>query len=359
MSAWYARSGARTALLALFLTALVASDVLAPVYAVAAGAVAAWLWFKTLVQLAGTSGDGAERARDVVTAIVVAVAAGSVWYRITQTTGLAQTAALFVGVPAVLAIVVTHFVSPTSAAGVAVKTVTIGLLVSLMLLDEGLLCVLMSAPLFFMVALGVASAMSSDHDAPGSTGRRLVPGLIGLTLVPMSLEGVTSLTTIDRNEVVSVTRIVDASAAAVARALLAPPRFDRERPALLRMGFPWPEAARVETHSGGPVWDIAMRGGETKLTGMEPKTGTLRLALEHLAAGEARWRVLSDDSHMRHFLTWVGSDVRYAPIDGARTTVTWTIRYRRDLDPAWYFGPLERGAVRLAAGYLIDTVATP
>ena len=37
----------------------------------------------------------------------------------------------------------------------------------------------------------------------------------------------------------------------------------------------------------------------------------------------------------------------------------WTLRYRRLLDPAWYFGPWERYAVRLAAGYLIDTVATP
>lgn len=359
MSAWHARSGARTALLALFLTALAASGVLARDLALVAGAAAMWLWFQVLVHVVGLSSDQGARARHTVTGVVVAVAAGSVWYRITQTTGLAQTAALFVGVPAVLAIVVTHFVSPRSAAGVAVKTVTIGLLVSLMLLDEGILCVLMSAPLFFMVALGVASAMSSDADGPESTGRRLVPGLIGLTLIPMSLEGVTSLTTIDRDEVVSVTRIVDAPAAAVGRALLATPRFDRERPTLLRMGFPWPEAAGVETRSGGPVWDIAMRGGETKLTGMEPKTGTLRLALEHVAAGQARWRVLSDDSHMRHFLTWVGSDVRYVAIDGARTTVTWTIRYRRDLDPAWYFGPLERGAVRLAAGYLIDTVATP
>ena len=41
------------------------------------------------------------------------------------------------------------------------------------------------------------------------------------------------------------------------------------------------------------------------------------------------------------------------------TRVTWTLRYRRGLDPAWYFGPMEQYAARLAAGYLIDTVATP
>jgi hypothetical protein len=39
--------------------------------------------------------------------------------------------------------------------------------------------------------------------------------------------------------------------------------------------------------------------------------------------------------------------------------VTWTLRYRRRLDPAWYFVPLERYGARLAAGYLIETLATP
>jgi len=39
--------------------------------------------------------------------------------------------------------------------------------------------------------------------------------------------------------------------------------------------------------------------------------------------------------------------------------VTWTLDYERGLDPAWYFGPWERYATRLAAGYLIDAVATP
>jgi hypothetical protein len=51
--------------------------------------------------------------------------------------------------------------------------------------------------------------------------------------------------------------------------------------------------------------------------------------------------------------------VTWEPIGRDATRVTWTLRYRRDLDPAWYFGPWERYATRLAAGYLIDAVATP
>jgi hypothetical protein len=62
---------------------------------------------------------------------------------------------------------------------------------------------------------------------------------------------------------------------------------------------------------------------------------------------------------MTHFLDWRESIVRWESIDAQTTKVTWTVNYRRGLDPSWYFGPMERYAVHLAAGYLIESVATP
>jgi len=96
-----------------------------------------------------------------------------------------------------------------------------------------------------------------------------------------------------------------------------------------------------------------------RLNGMEPRSGKLVLAIDEQGPGLLSWRALSDDSHMRHFLTWQSARVEWQAVDAAHTRVTWTIRYSRDLDPAWYFGPMERYAVHLAAGYLIDAVATP
>ena len=163
------------------------------------------------------------------------------------------------------------------------------------------------------------------------------------------------ITTLSRDTVVSETRIVRMPAAAVAAAVLEQPRFDRPLPSLLAKGFPRPIASRVDGHS----IRVAMRGGEMKLNGMEPRTGTLVLERAETGPGVVRWRATSDDSHMRHFLTWQSAAVEWQAIDSNTTRVTWSIRYRRDLDPAWYFGPMERYAVRLAAGYLIDSVATP
>lgn len=298
-------------------------------------------------------------ARVALASIIAAVAVAVVAYRVVVAHNLQQTAALFIGIPALLAIVVTFGVSPRSATGVACKAVTIGLLVSMLFLWEGMICVLMSAPLFFAVAIGITHVVQFIRGTGDNGTITLRSCAILLALVPMSLEGVTKLTTINRDESVSATRIVDASADAVARAMLDPPRFDRARPLLLRGGFPSPVATRVERTFGETRWIITMRGGEMLLSGMEARTGDLTLTLEESQPGLVRWRAVSDTSHMTHFLAWRHIVVRWEPVDAGRTRVTWTLRYERALDPAWYFGPIERYAARLAADYLIDSVATP
>jgi hypothetical protein len=96
-----------------------------------------------------------------------------------------------------------------------------------------------------------------------------------------------------------------------------------------------------------------------RLDGMEARTGDLVLELAESGPGIVRWRAVSDTSHMTHFLDWTDIVVRWERVGAYETKVTWTLRYRRGLDPAWYFGPMERYAVGLTAGYLIDAVATP
>jgi hypothetical protein len=301
----------------------------------------------------------ATAAQIAVAALIGAVAIASLVYRLLVAHGLQQTSALFVGIPSLLAIVVVFAVSPRSATGVACKAVTIGLLVSMMFLGEGMVCVVMSAPLFYAVAIAIGSTMDMAHRRRDKTTTTLCSCLVLLVVVPMSLEGVTDFTSVNRDESVAATRIVGASSQAVARALFEPPRFDRVRPLYLRAGFPSPVATRVERSADGTRWVIQLRGGELRLNGMEPRQGDLVLALEETRPGLVRWRAVSDSSHMTHFLNWREIVVQWEPVNSEATKVTWTLRYRRGLDPAWYFGPWERYAVRLAAGYLIDSVATP
>ncbi|HWW88844.1 MAG TPA: hypothetical protein VNZ26_34865, partial [Vicinamibacterales bacterium] len=174
-----------------------------------------------------------------------------------------------------------------------------------------------------------------------------------------SLEGVTQFTTVDRAESVSETKVIAVPAAAVEQVLFAQPRFERRLPLYLRAGFPMAISTRIERQADETRWVIRVRGGEMRLNGMEPREGDLVLALEESRPGLVRWRAVSDTSHMTHFLFWRAVAVRWQPLTATTTRVTWTLDYDRGLDPAWYFGPMERYAVHLAASYLIDAVATP
>ena len=212
--------------------------------------------------------DSANGSRIALAAIILAVALASIAFRLFVMHRLEQTAALFIGIPTLLAIVVVVVVSPRSATGVAVKAATVGLLVSLLFLGEGILCIAMSAPLFLLVAVACARVGDWANRQSRPTGR-LLTGLFVLTTVPMSLEGVTSHTTLERNQTIVESRVVLASADAVGRAILESPRFDRPRPLYLRAGFPTPIATRID----GGTWVIRFRGGEMRVDGLEPRVG--------------------------------------------------------------------------------------
>ena len=272
----------------------------------------------------------ASRAKMGAAALVIAVAVASITYRLLIFGRLQQTAALFVGIPAVIAIVVVYGVSPRSAVGVACKAVTVGLLLSLVLLQEGFLCVAMSAPLFYLVAIGVSYAMTAAKRLPQDKFlRRFMNGAVIVVTVPMSLEGVAPSLSINRNEHIAVTKVVQASATDVERALFQIPRFERTRPRYLRAGFPSIIGTRIEAHGAETRWVVQIRGGEMLLTGMEPKTGELTMSLEERRPGRARWQVLSDTSHTTHFLQWRESMVEWQKVDEGSTRVTWTLRYER------------------------------
>ena len=323
----------------------------------------AWSWSRSLIDDDGvvqksSALDNLTPARVRLSATIAAVAIGSVAYKLIFIHRLDQTAALFVGIPALLAIVVVVFVSPRSATGVACKAVTVGLLVSLFFLGEGVLCIVMSAPILYAVAVGVAATMTAlRRRHPNEPTRTLNSSIVVLTILLASMEGVTGSLSLNRDDTVTATKIVSASADEIQRAVFQPPRFDRVMPLELRAGFPRPTAVHID--EGTTRWIIRMRGGEMRVDGIEPKAGDLVLELEESRRGLVRWRALSDNSHMTHFLVWRSATVAWEPIDGHTSRVTWTLQYDRSLDPAWYFGPWERYVAGIAAGYLIDAVATP
>ena len=209
----------------------------------------------------------------------------------------------------------------------------------------------MSAPIFILAGT-VVGALINWVRKPNDAGATRWRASLGIALLPLSVEGVIPRFEFDRDERVSVTESVAATPVEIRAALARPPRFDRELPAFLRLGFP------VPSHPHGAGLEVGAQRSVTFAHG-EHHSGALVMAVSAVDSASVTFSVVSDSSYVTHWLAWQGATVEWRPAGDGRTDVTWTLRYRRRLDPAWYFAPLERYGVRLAASYLAETLATP
>jgi hypothetical protein len=290
---------------------------------------------------------GITRQQWTLVIVILALAIAGTLYRLFVVHRLEQTAALFIGLPAVLAIVLTLAPAAKSATGLIMKTTTIALLMSGPILGEGFICVVMTAPLFYLVGAIIGLVVDRRRRQEKSVTLQVV------VLVPIllaSLEGVTPSLTFPTREEVTVRQVVKGSPADVARALAQRPVFDEPLPPFLRMKFPLPASASGDGLSVGARRTIHFAGGEGK-------PGDLTMCVTERHPSSVTFTAESDTSHIAHWLTWRSSHVAWRAAGPGRTEVAWTIVYDRELDPAWYFAPWERYAVRLAAEVLIENLA--
>ena len=291
---------------------------------------------------------GITRQQWTLVIIILALAIAGTLYRLFVMHRLEQTAALFIGLPAVLAILLTLAPAAKSATGLIMKTTTIALLMSGPLLGEGFICIVMAAPLFYLVGAIVGLVVDHRRRKEKSVTLQVV---VLMPILLASLEGTTPSLTFPTREEVTVRKIVNGSPAGVERALAQRPVFDEPLPPFLRMKFPLPASASGEGLSVGAARTIHFAGGEGK-------PGDLNLRVKQRDGSSVTFTAESDTSHIAHWLTWKKSHVAWRAAGPGRTEVTWTIVYDRELDPAWDFAPWERYAVRLAAEVLIDNLAT-
>ena len=279
--------------------------------------------------------------------IVIAALAASAWYRISVWGRLEQTSALFIGVPAIIAAICALTPAPRSAMGIVFKAVTLFLCIAGIFLGEGFICLVMASPLFY--GIGCLIAFLVDRDKRRST---TMSCLVLLAMIPISSEGTRPGFSFNREETIVAEASVPATPAQVASALQSMPQLNSQLPFYLRLGFPRPVAFRIEGKGVGAKEIIHFAGGEGK-------PGDLVLEVASIDDHRLLLRAVSDSSHVAHWLKWEESEVRWSAIDATHTHVTWTLRYRRLLDPAWYFRPWERYAVSLTATQLIHDAATP
>jgi hypothetical protein len=290
-------------------------------------------------------------AQWAIVGITLSLVAAVAVYRLAHAEGLDQTAALFIGLPAVLAIGVTLTPKARSATGMAMKGLTIGLLLSGVVLNEGLICILMAAPLFYGVALAITVPIDMARRNAAQKNQGKVYGVVLPLVILMSLEGMTPLTSLPTYSAVTASRTVDATATAVVAELAATPRFNRPLPLLLDLPFPHPTDASGSGLQIGDQRTIWFTAGSHRFA--------VVFEVEERTADQVRFHVVSDQTPIRRWLGWQDATVSWRSAGAGRTTVSWTLTYNRRLSPAWYFGSWEQLANQQAANYLIEVLATP
>ncbi|MEO3783899.1 hypothetical protein ABGB12_11235 [Actinocorallia sp. B10E7] len=285
-------------------------------------------------------------ARRTLLGVVAALFAAMLAYRILKAGQLEQTALFYVGIPALIALTVVATARPRSTLGTITAAITVGLALAGPLLDEGVVCLVIAAPLFYLC--GTIMGVSIDRD-------RRRRGMQALLIVPLLLCAEGTAVSLPRGNEVTVTRTAP-DGTDLERALAVAPDFGPVRSRLLRLKFPRPVRAEGSGLEPGDVRHIDFTPRTSLGLGARPTPRSMDLTVVRREPGLAVFAITRDTTLAR----WL--DLTEAEFHWRGTRLSVTLRYRRTFDPAWYFGPVQRYGMREAAAYLAETFtgsATP
>jgi hypothetical protein len=308
-------------------------------------------------------GDGVFRARRQLIAVILVLAVVNIAYRLVYAHGLARTAALYVGVPTLLAVGLALTPRRSSATGILLKGSTLALLLAGIILPEGIVCLLFALPLVALISLIVGGSIDWARRRQRGEGATLM--VVTIPLLIMSLEGVAG-SPFDAHDTAAAGITVAATPAQVEAALAAPPRFESALPTFLAVGFNRPVGATGSGLSVGATRAIEFTGGThddhpLRLFGLGGHRSVDHHAEMHLRVvdsgpGRVVFQVDHDDTMLSRWVRLDRAVVNWKEAGAGRTTVRWTLEYERLLYPTAYFAPIQRFGMDKAAGYLLGAV---
>ncbi|MEU6080713.1 hypothetical protein [Streptomyces sp. NPDC047108] len=296
-------------------------------------------------------------ARLRLAAVLLALFTAMLLYKVLHAGHLEQTALFYVGLPAFIALSVSLWARPRSATGTALASVTIGLALAGPLLNEGVVCLVMAAPLFYLLAviIGWTVDRARRRRGRGDGGAGRAHAFVSIPLLALLVVEGTGIYELPRETAASATRTVSASPAEYEAALAATPRFADPEPLFLRaVPFPRPQKAEGDGLDVGDARAITFNPRKGLGIGARPAPRAMRLVVAERSAGRVVFRI-EKDTTLARWLALDSAEVEWAAADGGGTKARWTLHYRRTYDPGWYFGPLQKYGMEQAAAYLSDT----
>lgn len=285
------------------------------------------------------------RANWILAGLIVAFGLAVFVYAVRS--GRADSALLFVVLPALLAAALALTPGRTTH-GRVFRLTTIVLLLAAVSLHEGAICVLIASPLVYAVAHGTAALIRL---AKQSRTRALAVLPLPFLLLG-GIEGTSPDLRIQPDQSVAVSRVVALDPAAVRAKLTAGPQPSPVRQTSLRLlDAPAPQHVMGDGLEPGDRWMFGYGGSSHGAGGA--------IVTEVRAAGPERvdFAVLSDDTITARWLRWRDASVRWHEAGPGRTEVTVVLSYQRRLDPSWYFGPIQDRLMHAGGEHLLDMLA--
>ena len=280
--------------------------------------------------------------------LVLILVAAALYYAALYEFGYQYSGLMFVGLPALISILVLfsrQFNRPYRAVFVGLTAM---LILSGVVLQEGLVCIVVAIPVFYFTGFWVvfASRWAYKH------GRRVSSSvMVGLFIALMSIEGTSAMFTADRETSVLRSNIINLPLAQVKANLAHNPDFSTLPVELLStMGFPVPISASGSGLEVGDVRHFVFQ----RFDGVEERVS---FTIDSAGSDYVELVPVFDNTLISQWLKWEKTRFSWKVINDATTELSVTMHYQRKLDPAWYFGMIQKLVVGQAAQVLIAQAA--
>jgi hypothetical protein len=308
-------------------------------------------WWQRQVHLHGVT-----RLRFFVALVLVGVS--SLIIRLLMQYDFHTSALLYVGLPYLisLAIVASHPMSDKDVWGHRYRDhnviAMVVFLASSIVLFEGFVCIAFFMPIYFFLVWIVFLIHRLARNSKKGSGK-MYSSVIPILILLSAFEGVSENLSFDRESSVVVSKIATRSAAEIMTNLAKPIDLEKDRHWLLSI-FPMPYEIEAGSLNAGDIHVVKTRYHRWVVTNTHE--GELRLKIVEATDKKVRTQFLDDTTFFSAYLTPISTEITLDEIGENQTNITLRIDYRRKLDPAWYFYPLQQFAVSKMADFLIDEV---
>jgi len=207
-------------------------------------------------------------------------------------------------------------------------------------LGEGFICIIVSAPLFY----GLAALLVFIYEQLNSRKSKLkVLTLLPIILLiaqPKWIKTTPALHEVTTSKIISHPISMDV--------FQENPDFMKNIPLFFQLGFPKPLTISGEGIEPGDTRSIRFSSSTKGI-------GILKLEILAVSSNEITFKLIDDTSHISHWLRWHQVKVTFERLNNTETLVTWSTTYSCELDPQWYFVPLQKLAVDLMHKHLINS----